>query len=291
MLRCERIDTALRERVWTVSQRHPGRQWRGLLLQSGEAVIEDREHVSWLDPAMVYLAPADQLRSFRIRAGGEGLLFQFDQRRASAAAGLGADSDDLLHLLENRVLVRLGDNASALAEMEHTLALVMGEHGDAAPGREALLDAALKLLLVVLLRNLPAAPADAVSQRSDRSTHTLQRFRHLMEVHFRERWGVARYAAALGIGPDRLHDLCTGRLGRTPSDLIAERAGFEARLLLGNASLTIADIAHRLGFRDPAHFSRFFSRHHGMSPRAYRQRDAERAGQGDAAPLNFVDWP
>lgn len=291
MLRCERIETALRERVWTVSQRDSGRLWHGLLLQSGEAVVEDYEQTSWLDPAMVYLAPTSQIRSLRVRAGAEGVLFQFDQRRAADAAGHGPDSNEFLQLLENRLVVRLDEQSNSLAGMEYALALVMGERGETAPGSESLLDAALKLVLVVLLRNLPATPRAAALANVDRSTASLQHFRNLLEMRFRERWGVAHYAAALGIGPDRLHDLCTTRLGRAPSDLIAERAGYEARLLLDNAALSVTDVAHRLGFRDPSHFSRFFSRLYEESPRAYRQRRAAQADRHEVTPQNFADWP
>lgn len=42
--------------------------------------------------------------------------------------------------------------------------------------------------------------------------------------------------------------------------------------LLGNSSYRISDIAYQLGFDDIAYFSRYFSKHCGMSPRKYRQQ-------------------
>jgi AraC-like DNA-binding protein len=40
----------------------------------------------------------------------------------------------------------------------------------------------------------------------------------------------------------------------------------------------VAEIAHRLGFRDPAFFSRVFAKGAGQSPSAYRDATALRLG-------------
>jgi len=44
-----------------------------------------------------------------------------------------------------------------------------------------------------------------------------------------------------------------------------------ARALLGGSSMAVREVAARVGFEDPYHFSRFFKRHTGTSPRTYRQ--------------------
>ena len=289
MLRCERIETALRDRVWTIPAGTPDRHWSGLLLQSGEALIEDRESQSWLDPSMVFLAAADVPRTMRILAGSEGLLFSFGQPQASAVIGHGADGEALFHLLENRVLVRLGQGDVALREAEFALELLMNQGEDRAPGRETLSEAALKIVLIALLRNLPES--FAAYRSADRSSQLLQRFRHLLEARFRDRWSVTRYAQDLRISPDRLHDLCTGKLGRTPSELITERTDYEAKVLLQNAPVSVSEISNRLGFKDPSHFSRFFTRLNDESPRAFRKRSLQSRRSGQVAPINFSDWP
>jgi AraC-like DNA-binding protein len=37
-------------------------------------------------------------------------------------------------------------------------------------------------------------------------------------------------------------------------------------------SLTVRDVAHRVGYRQPAQFAKAFRRHHGASPSAFRSR-------------------
>ena len=42
--------------------------------------------------------------------------------------------------------------------------------------------------------------------------------------------------------------------------------------MLGMRGLTVREVAHRVGYRQPAQFAKAFRRHHGVSPSAYRSR-------------------
>ncbi|EOG5631670.1 helix-turn-helix domain-containing protein, partial [Pseudomonas aeruginosa] len=46
------------------------------------------------------------------------------------------------------------------------------------------------------------------------------------------------------------------------------------RLLLFTGG-SVNEICYQLGFKDPAYFSRFFVRYAGLTPSAYRQRQAD----------------
>jgi AraC-like DNA-binding protein len=46
----------------------------------------------------------------------------------------------------------------------------------------------------------------------------------------------------------------------------------EARTLLEETDLPVAEVARRVGVSDPGYFSRLFSRIHGISPRKWRGR-------------------
>ena len=52
-----------------------------------------------------------------------------------------------------------------------------------------------------------------------------------------------------------------------------------ARSLLESPKTPLHEIASRLGYGDPAHFSRAFNRWTGMSPRAYRDRSVGRSAE------------
>jgi AraC family transcriptional regulator of adaptative response / methylphosphotriester-DNA alkyltransferase methyltransferase len=42
--------------------------------------------------------------------------------------------------------------------------------------------------------------------------------------------------------------------------------------LLARGTLTVREVAHRVGYRQPAQFAKAFRRHHGVSPSSYRAR-------------------
>jgi AraC family transcriptional regulator, regulatory protein of adaptative response / methylphosphotriester-DNA alkyltransferase methyltransferase len=55
-----------------------------------------------------------------------------------------------------------------------------------------------------------------------------------------------------------------------------------AEMLAGRA--TVREVAHRVGYRQPAQFAKAFRRHHGISPSTYRSRRRfEVAAQGNHA--------
>ncbi|MFI6445715.1 helix-turn-helix transcriptional regulator [Kitasatospora sp. NPDC050543] len=68
---------------------------------------------------------------------------------------------------------------------------------------------------------------------------------------------------------------------------IQQRRLEEARRELskqGRAAVTIASVAHRWGFVDPAHFSRSFRAAYGMTPREWREC-GRTAGEAEAGPV------
>ncbi len=74
------------------------------------------------------------------------------------------------------------------------------------------------------------------------------------------------------LGPTYAHlsRLFRRKFGLTPVDYRNSIRLEHARALLRNPRLTIAEVAYRSGFDDPAYFSRLFKRRHGASPQALR---------------------
>jgi AraC family transcriptional regulator of adaptative response / methylphosphotriester-DNA alkyltransferase methyltransferase len=54
--------------------------------------------------------------------------------------------------------------------------------------------------------------------------------------------------------------------------------------MLGMRGLTVREVAHRVGYRQPAQFAKAFRRHHGTSPSTYRAR---RPGGDDGPRVAF----
>lgn len=154
------------------------------------------------------------------------------------------------------------------AMIEATLDQMRLELSWAGPGQRAAVEAGL---LSVMVRALRRSRLDD-NPGADRSPHValVARLRERIEQRFRLRESVDAHAKALGISPTALRVACARVAGAAPAAMLDERALLEAQRLLLYSNLSITQIAYSVGFEDPAYFSRFFTRHIGQPPRAYR---------------------
>lgn len=148
---------------------------------------------------------------------------------------------------------------------------LMRELGWAAPGHRTAADAELQALMVTALRLLPSPSADTGWQKGSQAA-LVARLRQRIEERFRLREPVSSHARALGVSPGRLRAACARIAHQSPSEMLDQRALLEAKRALLFSNFAINEIAYSLGFGDAAYFSRFFTRHTGRSPRAFRER-------------------
>jgi AraC-like DNA-binding protein len=59
--------------------------------------------------------------------------------------------------------------------------------------------------------------------------------------------------------------------GRNALSFITERVAVEARSLVRYTDMEISRIAYQLEFSDPTNFGKFFKKHAGLSPSAFRR--------------------
>jgi AraC family transcriptional activator of pobA len=183
-----------------------------------------------------------------------------------------APSRSLEDALHRPVVVRRPDSTCHDEPVHPLFAGLAREFREGRPGRAEALQAHAVLLALWFLRRAAEARAPAPSS-AVRPPHDalVQEFRALVEARFRAHWTVSDYAKTLGITPDHLSRRCRTATGMGALELVHERLMLEARRLIAYTPATIAEIAHQLGFDDPAYFSRLFARRTGQSPSAYRE--------------------
>ncbi len=102
--------------------------------------------------------------------------------------------------------------------------------------------------------------------------HTLlQNFRNLIERNYAQLRLPKQYAELLYITPNHLNAMCKDFLGVSAGNLIRERVILEAKRLLINVNLLIAEIAAKLNFVDQSYFIKFFKKHEGITPEKFRK--------------------
>ena len=82
---------------------------------------------------------------------------------------------------------------------------------------------------------------------------------------------VQDYAAELGLTVKELREAVRREAGVTPQELVLRTRLSTAKALLAEEELSIAAVARRVGYEDPAYFSRLFTARTGVSPRTFRR--------------------
>ena len=101
------------------------------------------------------------------------------------------------------------------------------------------------------------------------------RFRKLVGANFLTMRTVADYAALLAVSPNHLNKVVKEVSGKTASESISEMLVQEAKSLLRYTDSSIAEIAYKLDFSDPASFNRFFKGGTGETPLVWRNRHVQ----------------
>ena len=174
------------------------------------------------------------------------------------------------------IVLRKSDIGADAGELRELFAQLAREFQGRRSGRAEALHAHAILLGLWFMRHEGAALA--IAPRQALADTLVQRFRSLIESHFREHWPVRAYAGALGVTPDHLSRCCRATTGLGALDLMHERLVLEARRLLAYTPAAVHEIAHQLGFDDPGYFSRLFAKRAGQSPSAYRVAIADGLG-------------
>lgn len=114
--------------------------------------------------------------------------------------------------------------------------------------------------------------AQPVSIHVSRKENLVINFTKLVQKQFRYQRNVQLYASDLCITPKYLTETVKEITGKTAGEIIDDYVSQEAKLLLDNPTLSIAEIANDLHFSDQSFFGKFFKRHTGFSPKEYRSK-------------------
>lgn len=285
----QRIVPTLHGQRWSLDQAPVAHLHRLIMLGGGQGTVTHADGTRALRALDVVWLPAGTARTLAVGAGSTGLVAGFSEAMVAAAIGAHADSTALRYLTAS-VSALNAHEAGATEELRRALDAIDRESRRTAPGSWHYLSAHLSIVLVLLWRQLGAVAL--VPATLGHAASVLQRFRHLVEAQYREHWTVARYAQALAMSADSLHDLCARKLGRVPSELVHQRVVREACVLLNESARSVDQVGTDLGFKSASHFSRFFKRWMGASPRRFRDEARTQAAQGlSPTPYSYADWP
>jgi AraC family transcriptional activator of pobA len=95
-------------------------------------------------------------------------------------------------------------------------------------------------------------------------------FQNLVFHHYREHRNVQYYADALFVSPKHLTETIKDVTGKTAGEWVDDAVILEAKVLLRNHEISIAQVAEDVHFPDQSTFGKYFKKHTGVSPTEYR---------------------
>lgn len=106
------------------------------------------------------------------------------------------------------------------------------------------------------------------------------KFFALLEKHFDEilsgkrekMYKIKDFAALLFIHPTHFSNTIKLTTGHSPCHFAEERTMEEARKMLSETPMSIAEISYKLTFNEPTNFTKFFKSFEGLTPKQYRKR-------------------
>jgi AraC-like DNA-binding protein len=213
------------------------------------------------DNSMFFMRPG-QVHELVLKAESTGYLMQFNSEFYFPKD---TASNQLLRKASNVDHYQL--NVDGFRKLHSILTNIFQEYAEKNQRYEDVIKANMAIFFIELIRQQKSGPLHHASLYMQ---ERLEKFLELLEANVFTHKQVAQYAAMLNLSAYQLNVIAKTALGKTCSELINEHIILEAKRCLLATSNQVNQTAYRLGYEDVSYFIRFFKKHTGYSPEAFR---------------------
>ena len=216
------------------------------------------------DYSFFFMRPG-QVHALTLKAGSTGYLIQF---KADFYYPTDKASRHLLRRASHKTICKL--DARKGKKLFPILASMLQEYSTQQEGYQDVIKANLGIFFIELVRQRQ----DRKNTPNSDSLYTQDRIEELMgllETHLAQYKKVSDYAALLNLSAYQLNAITKAAMGKTCSALIDEQLILESKRYLLSTANQVSQIAYQLGYEDASYFTRFFKKHTGYTPEAFRQ--------------------
>jgi AraC family transcriptional regulator, transcriptional activator of pobA len=237
-----------------------------LVLDKGMGIHEiDFLSYEVCDHSVFFMRPG-QVHQLRLKAESTGYLMEF---KSDFYYPQDKVSNLLLRKASNKNLCQL--DAEKVKKLLLILTYVFQEYTEKQEGYHEVIKANLGNFFIELLRHRKNRQGPSNAE----TTYTQERLEELLELienHIFNKKQVSQYADLLNLSTFQLNSITKSTLGKSCSELIIEYIILESKRYLLATSNQINQIADHLGYEDISYFIRFFKKHTGYSPEAFRKK-------------------
>jgi AraC-like DNA-binding protein len=254
-------------------------QGRGAFLFGRRVLPAQAGDVFFIDNSQPHVALADTGASLRL------LLVLF---RPELLAGPGSRELDLGYLAPFRVdgrtaSARVRGGTALACELAPVLADLGETWGRHDPAERHLLDATLRRALGLVIRDRRAAPTDAAARAAADRREQIRPVLAYVDRHCRDSVTLDDVAEVVHVSPSRVRHVFKDVTGVGFKEYVTHVRVAEAKRLLLNTDLSVAEIARTVSYTNLHQFYRVFYRSCAMSPGEYRRYYTPAGGGADGS--------
>lgn len=236
-----------------------------LLLQTGEGIHEIDFTPHQVTNKSVFLLRPGQVHQLQLKVGAEGYLVEFDSAFYHPSDKLSAQR---LRKASSKNFCDF--EASRFEKLHYLLANIFEECTNMHEGYQDAISAGLEIFFIEFVRQSDN-PGSAGASVNAYTQERFEEFTELFEKNVSNQKQVTFYTNTMNLSSYQLNEITKTTVGKTASAMIDEYILLEAKRYLLATPNQVKEIADHLGYEDPSYFIRFFKKHTGLSPDAFRK--------------------
>lgn len=211
----------------------------------------------------VFFIKPGQVHQLELKAGCSGYLLEFNSEFYHP---INKAKIQRLRKASNKNHYELGhDHFQRLGQILH---YTYTEYVDKQESYQDNIKANLDILMIELVRQ--GRDSELSSGVNSYTQERLDEFFELLDNNIMSHKQVSHYTGLMNLSAFQLNEITKSTVGKTSSELINEHVILEAKRHLLATPNQVKEIADQLGYEDVSYFIRFFKKHTGQSPEAYR---------------------
>ncbi|REG83222.1 helix-turn-helix domain-containing protein [Marinomonas pollencensis] len=213
--------------------------------------------------------PAGDVHSFEVQENIEGTIVTVSQEYLN---DLLASAESGLPSLDEAIVIERDEQDSSRSDILALFRLLASEYKNRHPARGLAMRSLLGLIFSQMMRANNALPTHHTGSDKDRNLWYYRQFQRLVSHSFADKKPISEYAMQLRISVTHLNRISQAVTGKSALNIIHDRIISEAKVNLAYSFQSVSEVAYQLGFDDISYFSRFFKKHTGLSPKAFKDR-------------------